>query len=98
MPQRSLMNRRAVIAGAGAAFATAANVSAFAQTSSMAALVSAAKAEGSIIVDGPPLDTAREVLVPGFERAYGIPVTYISSGGSASAARVRAERASGKYL
>ncbi len=64
----------------------------------MTSLIAAAKAEGSVVVDGPPLDSVREVIGPGFQRAYGIPVTYISGGGSATAARVRAERASGKYL
>jgi iron(III) transport system substrate-binding protein len=65
---------------------------------SMAALVSAAKAEGSVIVSGPAIDVVRDALTQGFERAYGIQVTYISSGGGAAAARVRAERAAGKYL
>src|SRR6202034_1842957 len=69
-----------------------------AQSGAMAALIGAAKAEGSVIIDGPPLDTVRDMIVPGFQRAYGIPVTWISGGGSATAARVRAERASGRYL
>jgi iron(III) transport system substrate-binding protein len=87
-----------MIAGAGAVIASAAAQPASAQTQSMAALVSAAKAEGSVIVDGPPVDAVREALVGGFQRAYGIPVSYIASGTSASGARVRAERAAGKYL
>jgi iron(III) transport system substrate-binding protein len=87
-----------MIAGAGAVIASAAAQPATAQTQSMAALVSAAKAEGSVIVDGPPVDAVREALVGGFQRAYGIPVSYIASGTSASGARVRAERAAGKYL
>ena len=40
----------------------------------------------------------RESLVSGFQNAYGIPVTYLAGGTSASGARVRAERAAGKYL
>jgi iron(III) transport system substrate-binding protein len=93
------ISRRAAIAGAGAVIASAAAAqAASAQTQPMAALVSAAKAEGSVIVDGPPVDAVREALVGGFQRAYGIPVSYIASGTSASGARVRAERAAGKYL
>lgn len=69
-----------------------------AQTDAFAALVAAAKAEGSVIVDGPPLDPVRNALTADFQQAYGIPVSYISSGGAQSAARVRAERAAGKYL
>ena len=64
----------------------------------LAALVIAAKAEGAVVVDGPPSDAAREALTTGFEKKYGIPVSYISSGGGPSGARVRAERAAGKYL
>jgi iron(III) transport system substrate-binding protein len=93
------MNRRAALTGAGAALAaTACAAPARAQSGALAALIAAAKAEGSVIVDGPPLDTVRDMIVPGFQRAYGIPVTWISGGGSATAARVRAERATGKYL
>jgi iron(III) transport system substrate-binding protein len=92
------LSRRAAIAGASAALAAAASRPAYAETPAMTALITAAKAEGSVVVDGPPLDSVRDMLVPGFQRAYGIPVTYISGGGAATAARVRAERASGKYL
>ena len=92
------MNRRAAIAGTGAALLTAASRPAFAQAGAMTALVNAAKAEGGVVVDGPPIDATREALVTGFQKAYGIPVTYISSGTSASGARVRSERAAGKYL
>ena len=92
------MNRRAVIAGAGAALAACASRPAFAQATPMAALITAAKAEGGVVVDGPPIDAVREVIVTGFQKAYGIPVSYISSGTAASGARVRAERAAGKYL
>jgi iron(III) transport system substrate-binding protein len=67
-------------------------------TGTMSALIAAAKAEGSVIVDGPPVDAARIALTTGFEKRYGIPVTYVAAGGGASGARVRAERAAGKYL
>ncbi len=94
------VSRRAVIAGAGAAFVAAAGGPAFAQSkpASMAALAAAAKAEGSLVLDGPPIDAVREALVGGFQNAYGIPISYIASGSSASGARVRAERTAGKYL
>jgi iron(III) transport system substrate-binding protein len=61
----------------------------------LAALVTAGKAEGSIVVDGPPVDAIRLALTESFERRYGIPVSYVASSGSA---RLRAERAAGKYL
>jgi iron(III) transport system substrate-binding protein len=72
--------------------------SAGAQSDAFAGLVAAAKAEGTVVVDGPPLDPVRNALTQDFERVYGIKVSYISSGSSQSGARVRAERAAGKYL
>jgi iron(III) transport system substrate-binding protein len=92
------MNRRTVIAGAGATVVDLASRPAGAQTSSMAALVSAAKAEGSLVIDGPPNAEARQGLISGFQREYGIPVSYVASGSSSSSARIRAERAAGKYV
>lgn len=62
------------------------------------ALVAAAKAEGSVVVDGPPNDAVRDALTNGFQKKYGISVSYISSGSGPSGARVRAERTAGKYL
>ncbi len=93
-----MSSRRSVIAGALAAAAATQAVPARAQNDAMKALIAAAKAEGSVVVDGPPIDVVRQAFVDGFQRAYGIPVSYISSGSSASGARVRAERAAGKYL
>jgi iron(III) transport system substrate-binding protein len=61
-------------------------------------LVKAAKQEGKVVVDGPPLADVREALTKGFQQKYGIEVMYISSGTSKSGSRVRAERAAGKYL
>jgi iron(III) transport system substrate-binding protein len=92
------MNRRTLIAGAGAALVAAAGTPASAQSAALTALVTAAKAEGAVVVDGPPIDAVRDMIVSGFQRSYGIPVSYISSGTAASGARVRAERAAGKYL
>ena len=97
MSDVSTVSRRAAIAGTSAV-APARSAPAFAQANAFAALVAAAKAEGSVVVDGPPLDTVRLALVQSFQDAYGIPISYISSGSSASGARVRAERAAGKYL
>ena len=91
-------SRRDALAGALAAAAATHAAPAFAANNPMPALVSAAKAEGSVVVDGPPIDVIREALVQGFQSAYNIPVSYISSGSSQSGARVRAERAAGKYL
>jgi iron(III) transport system substrate-binding protein len=62
------------------------------------ALIKAAQQEGAVVLDGPPLDKVREALTAGFTKRYGIPLTYIASGGPRSAARVRAERAADKYL
>ena len=56
------------------------------------------KAEGSVVVNGPPNDTVRDAVTTGFERAYGITVSYLGTPSSEAAARLRAERASGKYL
>src|SRR5580693_608028 len=91
------LSRRAAIAGT-LALAAAAQAPVSAQNDAMKALADAAKAEGSVTVDGPPIDEVRIAITQGFQSAYGIPVTYISSGSSASGARVRAERAAGKYL
>jgi iron(III) transport system substrate-binding protein len=92
------MNRRNVIAGASATVLGLAGRSAVAQTPAMAALIAAAKAEGSVVIDGPPNAEARQGLLTGFQREYGIPVSYIDSGSSSSSARIRAERAAGKYV
>jgi iron(III) transport system substrate-binding protein len=62
------------------------------------ALVSAAKAEGSVVVNGPPTDTVRVALTEEFQKKYGITVTYIGLPSGEAATRVRAERASGRYL
>ena len=62
------------------------------------ALIAAAKAEGSVVVNGPPNDAVREAVTTGFDKAYGIKVSYLGTPSSEAAARLRAERASGKYL
>jgi iron(III) transport system substrate-binding protein len=98
MPDRPLLSRREALAGALALAAASAAAPAGAQSDAMKALAAAAKAEGSVVVDGPPIDVVRDTFVQGFQSEYGIPVSYISSGSGASGARVRAERAAGKYL
>jgi ABC-type Fe3+ transport system substrate-binding protein len=61
-------------------------------------LIDAAKKEGKVVVDGPPVNSVRQAFTKAFESKYGIKLSYISSGTSKSGARIRAERASGKYL
>jgi iron(III) transport system substrate-binding protein len=61
------------------------------------ALVAAAKQEGSVVVNGPPIDVVRDAMTKSFETTYGIKVSYVSGGGPAAAARTRSERAAGKY-
>ena len=92
------LTRRAVIGGALTAAATAWTAPASAQSDAMKSLIAAAKAEGTVTVDGPPVDAARELLTQGFQNAYGISVSYIGTTNSASGARVRAERVAGKFL
>lgn len=98
MSDNFTLKRGTAIAGAGAVLATALTQPVFAQAGALAALVREAKAEGGVTVDGPPIDDVRDAMVAGFQKEYGIPVSYISSGTSRSGARVRAERAAGKYL
>lgn len=92
------MNRRGAIAAALALAAGTPTSRASAQPDALKALVDAARAEGSVSVDGPPVDTVRIALSQGFQNAFGIPVAYIGSTNSTSGARVRAERSAGKYL
>jgi len=92
------LSRRAAIGGAFAAAAAAQIAPAGAQNDALKSLIAAAKAEGSVVVDGPPVDLVRELFTQGMQREYGISVSYISSENSTSAARVRAERSAGKYL
>jgi iron(III) transport system substrate-binding protein len=91
------MKRGAAIAGAGAAL-VAATHGAGAQSPALNALIAAAKIEGGLVLDGPPNDKARQGLLNGFQAAYGIPISYVDSGSSSSSARIRAERAAGKYV
>jgi iron(III) transport system substrate-binding protein len=92
------MTRRAAIAGALAATVAGRVAPVEAQSDAMKSLIAAAKAEGSVAVDAPPSDGLRDLFVQGFQRDYGIAVSFISGGSASSGARVRAERAAGKYL
>jgi iron(III) transport system substrate-binding protein len=92
------LTRRDALAAGVALAAAARGRPACAQTDAMKTLVAAAQAEGAITVDGPAVDAARRFLTEDFQRAFGIPVSYIGTTNSASGARVRAERAAGKYL
>ena len=84
--------------GLAATLALNAHGVALAQQSELRELEARARQEGSVVIDGPPVSELRQALTNGFQQAYGISVSYISSGGSRSSARVRAERAAGKYL
>jgi iron(III) transport system substrate-binding protein len=99
-PATAALTRRGMVASAGAALISSV-LPARAQTGNAAAfeaLIKAAQKEGQLVIDGPPIDAAREAISNGFKARYGINVSYISSGSSRSGARVRAERAAGKYL
>jgi iron(III) transport system substrate-binding protein len=90
---RGMMRGAALLAAL--LFAVAAEA---ADSAAFQALVKAAQQEGSVVLDGPPLDKAREAITQQFAKTYGISMTYISSGGPKSAPRIRAERAADRYL
>ena len=104
MESMGVSSRGAFVRGAAALASApfvlgAANMPGAAQGSAgYAALIDAAQGEGSVVVDGPPLDLVRQALTHDFEATFGIPVSYISSGETASLGRVRAERTAGKFL
>src|ERR1700761_5325796 len=98
MPNRPGLTRREAIAGVLATAAVAQSVPANAQADAMKALVAAAKAEGSVTVAGPPVDECRNFITKAFLQDYGITVTYDASPSQAAAARIRSERAAGRYL
>lgn len=57
----------------------------------------AARAEGKVVVTGPPDAQVRKALPEAFKRRYGIAMEYQSARGSDSANKMRAERAAGIY-
>ena len=92
------MMRRMTAAAAALGLVLCAAMAEAAGGADLQALVKAAQQEGSVVLDGPPLDKAREAITRQFSKTYGITVTYISSGGPKSAPRIRAERAADRYL
>jgi iron(III) transport system substrate-binding protein len=93
------VDRRQVLLTAAAFAALGGHAAAqTADPAALEALIKAAKQEGNVVLDGPPQDEVREAVTTAFKAKYGITVSYISSGSSRSAARVRAERAAGRYL
>jgi iron(III) transport system substrate-binding protein len=72
--------------------------SAFAQDAAKwDALITAAKKEGKVVVNGPPDAVVRRALPEAFKAKYGITVEYIGQRGSDTTAKLRSERASGIY-
>jgi iron(III) transport system substrate-binding protein len=73
-----------------------------AQTSGGAApnwdqLVSAAQAEGKIVVSGPPAPDARTRLPDAFKKRFNIDMEYLAVNSSELASRIQSERAAGQY-
>jgi iron(III) transport system substrate-binding protein len=59
--------------------------------------LAAARAEGKVVVAGPPDTQVRQALPAAFKARYGIALEYISARSTDSATRLRAERAAGIY-
>jgi len=59
--------------------------------------LAAARAEGKVVVAGPPDTQVRQALPAAFRARYGIALEYISARSTDSATRLRAERAAGIY-
>ncbi|HET7681165.1 MAG TPA: extracellular solute-binding protein [Xanthobacteraceae bacterium] len=57
----------------------------------------AARAEGKVVVTGPPDAQVRKLLPEAFKKRYGIAMEYQSARGSDSANKMRSERAAGIY-
>jgi iron(III) transport system substrate-binding protein len=83
---------------AAAAFALALPALAAAQTAdnkSWEQTLAAAKAEGKLVISGPPSQELRRTLPAAFEARYGIVVEYIGGRTTELAGKLRAERAAG---
>jgi iron(III) transport system substrate-binding protein len=60
--------------------------------------LAAARAEGKVVVSGPPIPELRQVLPAAFKARYGIALDYIGArAGADSATKMRAERQAGIY-
>lgn len=60
-------------------------------------LVAAAQKEGKVVVIGPPDADVRRDLPAAFKKRFGIDLEYMGGRGRTNAARVRTERAAGRY-
>jgi iron(III) transport system substrate-binding protein len=60
-------------------------------------LVAAAKAEGKVVVYGPPTAETRDQLSATFEKRFGIPLEYLAVAGGDAATRVVSEHGAGVY-
>src|SRR4051794_21522272 len=60
-------------------------------------LVAGAKAEGKVVVYGPPTPETRDQLTAAFEKRFGIALEYLAIGGGDAAARVISEQGAGVY-
>ena len=60
-------------------------------------LVAGAKAEGKVVVYGPPTPETRDRLTAAFEKRFGIALEYLAVGGGDAAARVISEHGAGVY-
>ena len=79
-----------VLSPVGAAGQTAAWKSSWEET------LAAAKAEGKLVISGPPIPELRQVMPAAFKARFGITIDYIGArGGTDAAARMRAERQAG---
>ena len=60
--------------------------------------LAAARAEGKVVISGPPMPELRQALPAAFKARYGITLEYMAArGGTEAAARLRAERQAGIY-
>ncbi len=59
--------------------------------------LTAARAEGKVVVSGPPSQELRTVLPAAFKNRYGISVEYLGGRGTEVSTRMRAERQAGIY-
>ncbi|HZS62949.1 MAG TPA: extracellular solute-binding protein [Xanthobacteraceae bacterium] len=59
--------------------------------------LAAARAEGKLVMSGPPSAELRRTLPAAFEKRYGIPIEYIGGRTSELTGKLRAERAAGIY-
>jgi iron(III) transport system substrate-binding protein len=66
-------------------------------TSSWDALLAAGRAEGKVVVSGPPDPGASTKIPDGFKKFAGIDLEYLAGNSSQLASRIQSERAAGQY-